>query len=142
MIKYRFLSDVAIADICFEAYAPNLKMLFKHAALAVEEIMVDTKTLGTKVNQQIKLEADSLEDLLIKYLEELIFLKDSKQLLFSKFIIHVVNKKPFRLFGQLIGEEIDQVKHKLKCDVKAVTRHLFELQKLSKGWKARIVVDV
>ena len=74
MIKYRFLPDVAIADVCFEAYAPNLNMLFKHAALAVEEIMVNTKTIKYKINQQVALEADTLEDLLIKFLEELIFL--------------------------------------------------------------------
>src|SRR3989338_6061404 len=122
MIKYRFLPDVAIADVCFEAYAPNLNMLFKHAALAVEEIMVNTKTIKYKINQQVALEADTLEDLLIKFLEELIFLKDTKQLLFCKFIVHVVNKKPFRVKATLIGEQVDVNRHQLKTDVKAITR--------------------
>ena len=36
--KYKFLEDVAIADIAFEAYGKSLNELFENAALASFEL--------------------------------------------------------------------------------------------------------
>ena len=46
------------------------------------------------------------------------------------------------LRAQLLGENIDPKKHKLKLDVKAVTLHMFRLQKKKNGWEAKFVLDI
>lgn len=142
MDKYRFIQDVALADTCFEAYGQNLNLLFSNACLALEEVMVDTKSLRGNTAKKLALEAETLPDLLFKFLEELVYLKDGEQFLVKKAIVHIINAKPVRLTAELHGDMIDYTSQKLRTDVKAVTYHMFELKKLPEGWKARVVVDV
>jgi len=142
MRKYRFISDVAIAETCFEAYGQNLNLLFKHAALALEEVMVDTQSVNEKETKKLEVRGETLGDLLFRFLEEMVYLKDIEQLLFKTFNIQVINTKPLRLTAELKGEKIDPEKHRLRTDIKAVTYHLFEVKKEKNIWKARVVVDV
>lgn len=142
MKKFRVLGDVAIAETAFEAYGTNLNLLFRNAALALTEVMVDTKSIETKQLLEIKLESENAADLLFRLLEELVFLKDSQDLLFKTFNIHVINTKPAKLTGELRGEKINHQKHRLRTDVKAVTYHMFEVKKEKKYWTAKVVVDV
>ena len=43
--KYKFLEDIAIADIAFEAYGKDLNELFENAALAIFELSADLDTV-------------------------------------------------------------------------------------------------
>ncbi len=142
MKKFLFLSDQITAETTFVAYGENLNLLFKNAALALTEVMVDTSSIAKKVIWKIKLTSDNLEELLLRFLEEIIYLKDSQGLVFKTFNIHVINTRPVRLSGELGGEKIDSGKHKLRTDIKAVTHHMFELKKEQHFWKANVVVDV
>ena len=45
MEKYKFLEDIAIADIAYEAYGKDLNELFENAALAIFEFSADIKTI-------------------------------------------------------------------------------------------------
>lgn len=145
-MPHKFLENIAIADIAFEAKAKTLDKLFEECALAIIEQSVNPKTLSakTKKKKTLKLKADSVEKLLHDFLSELIFLKDSKQLLFKKIQAKVVEKKEneFELTANCFGEKINQKKHELRNDIKAVTLHLFEAKKTRNGWFARIVLDV
>lgn len=142
MEKYKFLTKIAIADICFEAYGKNLNLLFKHASLALTEVMIDSTSIEGKLIRNMKMDSESLEDLLFQFLEELVYLKDSDRLIFKTFNIHVINTERPWLTAELKGEEISPQKHKLRTDVKAVTYHMFTLKKEKNYWRARVVVDV
>lgn len=143
MTKFRFLPDIAIADIAFEAYGKNEEELLEHSALALEEAMVDTKTVEEKIKETIYLKADNLSELLFSLLEELIFLKDVSQLLFCKFNFRVKQQdNALVLKGEAFGEEIDLKKHRLRVDVKAPTKHLFKVEKTKSGFRARVILDI
>lgn len=142
MQQFRFLSDIAISDICFEAYGKSLNQLFENSALALEEVMVETKSIEVQETRKLAVNAESLPDLLFRFLEELVFLKDTQQLLVKRAIVHAVNAKQKKLVAQLAGSQIDPVKQHLRTDVKAITYHMFNLEKSDKGWTARVVVDV
>jgi SHS2 domain-containing protein len=140
---YRFLPDVATADVCFEAEGKDLDELFASAALATEEVMVDLKTVKPAVSREIRLENKDIGNLLYDLLEELVFLKDKDLLLFSRFKLQVKEAKGRHvLTGTMHGEPIDKERHKLMCDVKAVTLHMFTVERTAKGWKARVVLDI
>ena len=47
-MKYKFLEDVALADIAYEAYGKDLNELFENAALAIFELSADMKTVEAK----------------------------------------------------------------------------------------------
>ncbi len=139
-MKYKFFEDLATADIAFEAYGSDLNELFEACALAIFDIMVDLKSVKPKVRKIIKLENNSLDDLLFNFLEELVYLKDVEVMLFSKFKVKIENEK--ELIAECYGEKINQGKHKLKIDIKAITLHKFEIKKEKNKWIARVLVDI
>lgn len=138
-MKFKFLEKVAIADVAFEAYGKSLNELFTNVALAVEETMVDTKTIKPKINKEIELENERVEQLLFDFVQELIYLKDAEVLLFSKFEVDV---KDGKLRAVCYGEKINMKKQKLRNDVKAITYHMYKVEKLKAGYKATVVLDV
>ncbi|MAG52720.1 MAG: archease [Nanoarchaeota archaeon] len=137
MKKYKFIDHTA--DVMFEAYGNNLNKLFENAALAVFEVQCDLKKVKRVVKRKIKLKNDDNEKLLFDFLEELIYLKDAKYLVFSKFSVKI---KDNQLEAVIEGEKINPDKHELKVDVKAVTLHHFSLKKTKNGWKAIVILDI
>ena len=143
-MKYRFLEDIATADVVFEAYGKTLEDLFQNCALALMEVMVDTATVSPSQSEKLKIKSEKLENLLFDFLSELVYLKDAKQILFSKFSVNIktLHPKPYTLVANLWGEKINPRHHHLRTDVKAVTWHLFKIEKEKKGWRAQVVVDI
>ncbi|MEK0325602.1 MAG: archease [Nitrosopumilus sp.] len=142
-MPYRFLEGWTLADVAFEATGKNTVELFTDAGIAVLATMVlEVASVGTTVVREVNIEAESLEMLLFKFLDEIIFLKDAENLLFSSMKIRISTDKKYSLSGQLEGEKIDPNKHELLVDVKAVTFHRFEVKFDQKQWLARVVLDV
>ena len=142
-MPYRFLEGWTLADVAFEATGKNTVELFTDAGIAVLATMVlEVASVGTTVVREVNIEAESLEMLLFKFLDEIIFLKDAENLLFSSMKIRISTDKKYSLSGQLEGEKIDPNKHERLVDVKAVTFHRFEVKFDQKQWLARVVLDV
>ena len=140
MKPYKFLPDIATADIAFEANGKSLEELFRNCALATFEVMADVKRIEPKITKKISLKGKSEENLLYDFLSELIFLKDSESLLFNKFDISI--DKDLNLEATAYGETINHEKHHTRLDVKAVTLHMFKVEKTKAGWKATVILDI
>ena len=152
-MKYKALPDKATADIAYEIYGKNLNELFKNSALALFDTMCNLRKVKPKIKKTIELKNNNVQDLLFDFMEELIFLKDSKYMLFSKFKVKIkTNNKTKQIhegcnpYNELeavcYGEKINQKKHELKVDVKAITYHMFKLEKIKDKYKALIVLDI
>ena len=90
-----------------------------------------------------QLEHDQLDLLLFSFLNELVFLKDARQLLLRVESLSI--EKPssnFILKSVVYGEKPDPQKHPLRVDVKAVTLHRFSLQQTDEGWAASVILDI
>jgi len=142
VIKYRYLDDVAPADCAFIAYGKTLEELFANAALAVTGCMVEPDTVAAVYARQIQLVADSCQDLLYNWLEEIIFLKDAERLFLVDFEVRIEKKEPAFLTGTARGDKIDYKKQRIHVDVKAVTMHRFNLEQTQAGWEAFVVLDL
>ena len=141
-MKYKFFPHTA--DTIFEAYGNSLEEAFGNAALAVEEVMTDTSKVGAKVNKTIKAEGEDLKSLLYMFLEKLLILKDSQDLLFSKFNVLKIETtaKGLMLEASASGEKFDTKKHESRTLVKAITYHDREIGE-KKGKKyVRVLVDI
>ena len=139
-MTYRFLPDVALADIAFEAESGSAGGLFEECALAITDIMVDPVTLRSTVERKFALEAPDLDRLLYDFLTELIVVKDVDSLLFGKFEVELMPDLPsLKVLAK--GEPIDRERHRLRNDVKAVTMHLFGIKHDSK-WRTTVVLDI
>lgn len=140
-MNYKFFDHTA--DVLFEAEGKSLGELFEAAALATEETQVDLKDVKQKIKKQVRLQNEKIDMLLFDFLQELIFLKDARLLLFSGIKVSVKEKnKKYFLESVLKGEKIDPKRHNLKVDVKAVTLHRFEVKPTKKGWFALVILDI
>ena len=140
--KYKFLEKIAIADIAYEAYGKNLNELFANCALAIFELSANLKTIDSKKKLEIKLENDKIENLLYDFLSEILFLKDSKYMVFKKVKVLITENKKYQLKAILKGDTINPEKQQLENDIKAITMHMFEVKKGKNNWKATVVVDI
>lgn len=144
-MPYRYLEDIATADVAFEAWDKKVEDMFIAAAEASMNVMVDELSAIEKTEQRrISLWAEAVDMLLFEFIQELIFLKDAEQLLLrvSQIFIEPENNG-FRLRADLYGEVLDPNKHSLNADVKAVTLHRFSVEQTPGiGWTAVVVLDI
>ena len=145
MPKYKFLEDVAIADIAYEAHGKDLNELFENAALAIFELSANLKTVEAKKKLEIKMENEKIENLLYDFLSEILFLKDSKYMVFKTVNIQIdedKKNKKYKLSSVIQGDTINPEKQQLENDIKAVTMHMFKVEKEKNKWKATVVLDI
>jgi len=140
MGSLRIIEDGAFADFEFEAQGSNLEDLFAECGKAVFIAICDISKIEPKTSVEFEVEGETLEDLLFAFLSELIFIKDTKKLLFSDFIIEI--GEAHRLYCKAIGEPIDLVKHQPKIDVKAATYHKLKINKTDAGYSVRVILDL
>ena len=140
MKDFEFI-DITTADVAFVAYGKTLEEVFKNAALAMFEVMINTKLVEKKIERKILVEGHDLESLMFAWLNELLYYVDSENLAFSDFDIKI-NEKDFRLEAICKGEEIDPEKHETRTVVKAATMHMMEVKKENDLWKARVILDI
>ena len=140
---YRFLEGLTHADYAFEAIGKNLSELFLHSAKALIAAMADVKTIQAKDTQTFSLENKDIEPLLFEFLEEIIFLKDAESFLPVEITVRItLDEGIYHLESTLKGEEINPAKHRLENDVKAVTYHLFKVEKTPEGYRSQVILDV
>jgi SHS2 domain-containing protein len=143
-VSYRFLENVAFADIACEVKARSLDDLFSEAVCAFLAAQID-RPENLKARQKIDLDfEDSKRDLLLRrFLQELIYLKDTKRLLLKPAKIAVMRSRGrWILKARLAGETLNAARHHPVVDVKAVTLHRLGVRKTAFGWKATFVLDV
>jgi SHS2 domain-containing protein len=142
MEEYVFLDDVATADVAIEARGDTLEELFTASAMATFEVMADISSIQPKIKKTLHLENSEIDGLLFDWLAELIYLKDSEFMLFGKYDLKITKNTNYQLDAEILGEEINQSKHDLRCDVKAITFHLFEVYEKDDKWISRFILDI
>lgn len=143
--SFRFLEDIALADSAFEARGNTPAELFAASARAVIETMVDPRTVSPGLTKSIARRDQSLEELLFDWLADIVYLKDAEGLVFRDADCSVANDRTsgeWRLQGTLTGEPIDPARHDLRADVKAITKHRYEVRQDDRGWIATVVMDI
>jgi len=143
-MPYHYLEEIGTADIAFEATARDLAELFRDAADATTNVMVDNiDAIQPRETRQIELSNDKLDMLLFDLLQEVIFLKDAERLLLRIRHVQVAAKDQIHFVKATAeGEPLDAERHHQRADVKAVTLHDFCVEQTQSGWKARVLLDI
>ena len=128
----------------FEARGRSLEELFEYAALAMFETMTNTKDVKPLNRVEVKDKGFDLENALYRWLEDLLIIHETKNMVFSKFKVHYVRKvnDEYEFYGEAWGEEFDESRHESKVVVKAVTYSLMEIKKENDCWICRVVLDI
>jgi SHS2 domain-containing protein len=135
--------DAVTSDLAFVARGATLDAVFAAAAQALLAASVeDPARVEERESRSIELAEPDLELLLLRFLNELVYLKDAELLLLRPRTLHVSLDGGARLAANLAGERISPERHHLASDVKAATAHGLSVARAAEGWEARVTLDV
>ena len=143
MKPYEILEHTA--DVGLKASGSTLKELFENAARGMFEIIA-----GEKIHQpfsepasrkvEIKKEVKDLEELLVDWLSELLYIFNKEGILLGHFKVFELNYSG--ITGEAYGEKVDPERHTLQTEIKAVTFHRLKIEEDKKGFSCNIIFDV
>ncbi len=145
---YEFIEH--LSDIGIEVKAGSPEELFENAALGMFSIMYDLKDVEVKEKVEVSVKGKrgtDIEELLISWLEKLLYVFETRKILLCKFeITDIEIAKSIKFVSAFIyGEKVDLSRHKFFTAVKAPTYHMLKVEKNEKAgsiWTARIIFDV
>jgi SHS2 domain-containing protein len=129
------------ADVGFELTAPGLTASFERAAAAMFDLMFDLDSVGGGVHRIVSVSsrAGDLENMMVRWLTELLFLFDSERMICSAFTVRTLTKDLIE--ADVSGEVMDSSRHEIKTDIKAVTYHELAVEKREGDWRVRVIFD-
>lgn len=135
---YEFIDHTA--DIGIIVRSASKEELFEKAAMAVFDIIGNLNQIKADEKMDIEIKGEDEEELMVNWLNELIFLFDAKGWLFSKFDIEEINDKILK--ATCSGEKFKPQVHRIKRELKAATYHNILISKDRIGWSLRIIFDI
>ncbi len=136
--KYEYIDHTA--DLGFKAWGTTKEALFVHAAEALFGIMASVEAIEPEREKVVEVHASALDDLLVSWLNELVFLFDAEGLLPGQFVIE--DMKDDSLRARVWGEPVDPDRHGIKTGVKAATYHKLYVEKRDGLWECRVFLDL
>lgn len=131
------------ADIIVVAWGETLEKAFECAAKGVAEIMVNRETIEEKDRKRVIIAGFDIENLLYRWIEEIIYLFDSQRFLVKDAKVHRISMEVEPILeGELIGDRYNPSIHEARTHVKAVTYSLMEVIKEDDLWRVRFTVDI
>ena len=128
------------ADIGIIVYGEDPKSLFENAGEAFFHLITDLRKVRLRTERKIEIGGESLERLMVDWLNGLLYLHDVENLLFKRFRVESVGVEGLK--AKVKGEFFQEGVHVIKTGVKAVTYHQLEVRQEKGGWRAQIILDL
>lgn len=128
------------ADVGVVSFGRDMKEAFERQAAGMFSVMTDTRGVRPVSSMDVEARGGDYESLLVAWLDELLFLRDTKDVMLRRFEIQAL--EGFSLKATVYGEEIDFARHVLKAEVKAVTYHMLSVEVVAGGVRTRVVYDI
>lgn len=127
------------ADLGVRVRGNTLEGLFENAAWALFDNLVELKDVGEDLREAVAVQGADLPELMVNWLNQLLFLWESRLLLFRRFRIDTISGTS--LSGGAWGENYDADRHELLTDIKAATYHNLAIEEQNGLWTAEIILD-
>lgn len=128
------------ADLGIRVEADSLSALLAEAATALTSVLAANPD-AIRPTQTLELTIDGTdpEELLVDWLSEVLWRFSAEHMLFSRFEIvehggHVA--------ARLEGEPVDESRHQLDTEIKAITYHHLKVERRADRWTAEVIVDL
>jgi len=141
-------------DVGLKAYGKSLKDAFINAAIGMYSLITDIELIKERKVIDASAESDSIEGLLVSWLNELIFHFDAYGFIGGKIVINEFpltipsqvrvpgGGEAYRLKASLSGEDFDPDRHESKLLIKAATYHRLKVQKTNHDWEINVIFDI
>jgi SHS2 domain-containing protein len=127
-------------DLGVRVFGESLPRLFEQAAQALTFILTDPEKIRINETRKISLEAKTHEELLITWLNELVYLFDIEGLLFKTYDVLSVRDNHLEALAR--GEVFVEGRHPIKTTVKAATYHQLKIEKQQGLCTAQVIFDL
>lgn len=128
------------ADVGVRGLGATLEQAFEQAALALTAVITDPADVAAKEMLQLSCMAPDAELLLVDWLNSLIFEMVTRNMLFSRFEVHLEGN---HLTAKAWGEALEVARHHPAVEIKGATYTALKVAKQPDGsWLAQCVVDV
>ncbi len=134
--RYRYFDHTA--DLGIEIFGNGVEALFENTGHAIFETQIEGR-IKPKAEKRIELEAGTLDDLLIDWCRELLYLFSVHHFIPRDYSIKLEN---YRLFARIRGDSFAPERHNVRIEIKNVTYHNFRIERQGPQYKATIVFDV
>jgi SHS2 domain-containing protein len=154
MKKFEILEHTA--DIGIAAYGKTKREVFINAAKGMFEIIagenknpkenfydkIKLEADNLEFYDKIKLEADNLEGLLFAWLNELLYIGETRLVILNKF--QIKDLSDYQIEAEIEGMKINPPSVKIEKEIKAVTYHRLEIKKDEESglWRAQVIFDI
>ena len=128
------------ADIGLIVHGGDLKALFENAGEAFFHLITDLRKVKPRIERRINIAGESLERLMVDWINELLYLHDVENFLFKEFEVESVWEDGLKAVVK--GEPFQEGTHVIKTEVKAATYHRIEVRKEKGRWRAQIILDL
>lgn len=120
--------------------AGSLKTVFKNLARAMFDIIAQRKKTKLAGLRKIKIKesGQTREELLVKWLNELLSLSSAKRFIFRNFKIDKLEEN--KIIATVTAAGIEN--YKVNKEIKAATYHELKIRKVGSGWEAEVIFDV
>ena len=130
-------------DLGFEINAPTVDALFRLASDTLFDILIDVPAVEEREHRTITAEAADLEELLVDFLRELLYLHDAEGFLVRRTELRSGPDPEGRtVSAEVFGEPFDAARHRIARQIKAVTYHGLLVEECEDGWQARVILDI
>ncbi|ODA43728.1 Archease [Thermodesulfovibrio sp. N1] len=136
-MSYRVI-DVA-GDIGLRAEGRTLQECFVNAGLGLYSLITDLNQIKQKQQIEIEIAEESIEILLVSYLNELIFKFDAYGFIGNAIDLTIERNT---LKALVYGETFDPKKHERRLLIKAATYHNLIIKQENTHWIAEIIFDI
>ena len=128
------------ADIGIRARGMTLAEVFVSMAQGLIELIAEDSRLEPKDVRSVHLTAPDANALLLTWLQEVLFWCSAERFVPCQYALEEVT--PTLLRGTVRGERFDPERHVQGREVKAITRHLLDVDRADGGWSAQVIVDI
>lgn len=135
-------------DVGIRAFGKDIQEAFVHTALGMFSLVADLDSIEEKKTTTISVESDSLDGLLVSWLNELIFHFDTYGFIGKKISdFHLgggglTDAQTYTLRASVTGEEFDPQRHEGKLLIKAATYHKLAVEKIHGIWEIHVIFDI
>ncbi len=138
---YEFV-DAGTSHVTFAARGSSLGALFTAAADALlAAVVAEPHAVESRVRCTVALEERDLERLLLRFLNELVYLRETDRLLLRPRRVSVSHEGHCQLQAELAGEAIERDRHELVGEVKAAAARGLRIAHGPDGWEATVTLD-
>jgi SHS2 domain-containing protein len=133
------------ADLFLEIWGRDLPSLFENALFSLYDQLVEVDGFEERERVTLETQAPTLSDALRSLLSEALYRFSTESFVAAKAEVTVETREASVVYAtaHLSGEKVDQERHTLLTEVKAITYHQLTVEATPEGgWRATVLLDV